>query len=285
MKWWQSAAAVTGVAVGVFIAATVGFGRRSTSNHDDDLSQKLASIQKVHPHADGSCADVAATQPLVLLALGQSNAGNHGELMASPRKPVNIISEGKCTTALDPLPGAMGRGGSIWSHLPPTIDWPGQTKRPVVISILALDATRISDWTASQSPVRARLVQQIHELAALGLLPTAVLWQQGEADARAGIDKSEYLMQLKALQGIVRGAGASAPIMLGQSTICRSSGHAGVRQAIAELAREGAGFIAGADTDKLVGTRYRVDDCHFTVEGQIAAADLWLSAIRDGLRP
>ena len=57
------------------------------------------------------CAEVAATHPLVLLALGQSNAGNHGALPSRAAEPVTLLRKENASKPPIPLPGGTGQGG------------------------------------------------------------------------------------------------------------------------------------------------------------------------------
>ncbi|MBK9234544.1 MAG: hypothetical protein IPO19_00130 [Rhodoferax sp.] len=152
-----------------------------------------------------------ATRPLVLLVLGQSNAANHGALREQKPVALPVVLEEGCALATDPLPGATGRGGSIWSALPQALEAAGVDRRNVVFSVLAVDATSIADWTSPDSPLRQRLVQRLAALKRIGLMPDLVLWQQGEADARLGTDPMAYAAALQQLRTLLDAGGSQAP--------------------------------------------------------------------------
>ena len=243
----------------------------------EPLEKRIAQIQRVGSLPEVSCAELARKRPLVLLALGQSNAGNHGSGPDSAGESVNLIADGKCVRSSDPLPGATGRGGSIWSHLPSRLI-EGAVDRPVVLSVLAVDATSIADWTEPQGPLKGLLTDRIASLVKLGLPPSLILWQQGEADAREGTTENDYMTGLTKLAAIVDKAGANAPILLARSTLCKSAQEGSIRNAIAKIVAKDSRFRLGPDTDTLSGDNYRTG-CHLKISGLESAARMWASSI------
>ena len=242
------------------------------------LAGRLKQINGVGSEAAVSCSEVAASRPLVLLALGQSNAANHGSPERAVREPIMLIADGRCIRAVDPLPGGTGIGGSIWRRLPDALRSAG-IEQPIVISILAVDASSINEWTRQESALRQRLVEHLASLRGLRLLPDFVLWQQGEADAIAGTSSSDYAQQLDRLAAIVDQAGAKAPIIVARSTICRSAPSQAVRSAIEAKASTDRRFRLGPDTDVLAGSRFRHDECHLSADGLDAASRMWATAL------
>lgn len=245
----------------------------------DALNSRLRQIVPVGKHTELSCAALAAAHPLVLLALGQSNAANHGALSARPVDPVTLIADGKCIQATDPLPGGTGTGGSIWQHLPNLLakEIPG---RPIVFSVLAVDTTSIDHWTNGRSPLRSRLESQIASMRQLHLMPNLVLWQQGELDARIGTSQEEYAKGLHRLSQLLAESGVDAPIIVARSTICRTAPSAAIRSAVEATTTGDPRFRLGPDTDVLSGEVFR-DGCHLTVDGLDSAARMWAKIISD----
>ncbi|MBL8395356.1 MAG: hypothetical protein JNK99_11525 [Candidatus Accumulibacter sp.] len=256
----------------------VGFTLRQQQRQAANLAARLEQITRVGSEAALPCAAIAAERPLVLLALGQSNAANHGSPADPDSEAITLISEGKCIRAVDPLPGATGTGGSIWRRLPEAMRQSGN-KRPIVISVLAVDASSIDEWTRQNSALRQRLVTHLAALRALGLPPAYVLWQQGEADARQGISSSDYARHLDLLATTIDQAGIGAPIILARSTICRSDPYAAVRGAVEAKVATDRRFRLGPDTDTLAGDRFRHEGCHLSVAGLASAALMWASTI------
>lgn len=185
----------------------------------------------------------------------------------------------RCARVNDPLPGATGEGGSIWRHLPALLK-PEMAGRTVLLSVLAVEATTIDDWTRPDSVMAGRLVTQIEALRRNGMPPNLVLWQQGEADARARTSTSQYLVGLQRLRALLSRADADAPLMLARSTICRSLPDPAIRSAIDQATRSSARILLGPDTDILDGATYRVDGCHLNANGLRAAAQAWAASIK-----
>jgi hypothetical protein len=266
-------------------AAALEAWRRARSERAalDSLQARIAAIQPAPPDARSEpCAEWRAQQPLVLLVLGQSNAANHGEAGMPPPPPLRVVHEGRCLWASDPLPGGTGEGGSIWARLPPRLaaQLPEPMRaRPVVLALLAVDATPLRDWVRADSPLRARLLQTATALRASGLAPDLVLWQQGEADARDNTLPLQAATALNDFADLLADTGIGAPWMLAQSTLCRSPPHAALRETVQRQTAAGRRFVPGPDTDQLSGATMRRDGCHFSAAGLNAAADLWAAAL------
>ncbi len=235
----------------------------------------LASVVPVQDQADVDCARLRDGKPLVLLVLGQSNAGNHGSRpSAAPDSALNLVSPQGCRRVSDPLPGATGRGSSIWSRLPAALRSRGDD-RPLVLGLLALDGLHAQPWADPRSPVHSQLFKLVAAMQQQGLPPRFIVWQQGEADARRGTPPADWQATLQTLATQLAATGLSAPILLARSTVCRSEPAAALHAAAAALERQDARFLPGANTDTLLAPRFRHDGCHFSTDGLAAAADLW----------
>jgi hypothetical protein len=263
-----------------FLIATALWGKHMhQAVMRQDRSPKLDQIVSVSNEPLLDCAQISAQHPLVILALGQSNTGNHGERTIPNHAPVLLFADSKCVMATDPLPGSTGGGGSIWSRLPNSLP-PQYLQRPLVLSIMGVDATSIADWTDKQSPLRQRLMHHIKSMDALGLSPTVVLWQQGEADAQLGTSVAAYHAGLDRLASDITQSGSHAPIVLAQSTVCRSAPNANIRTAITMQATQNKRFKLGPDTDTLNNATLRMDGCHFSAVGLDQAAQLWADELQ-----
>ncbi|MBU1363425.1 MAG: acyltransferase [Gammaproteobacteria bacterium] len=222
------------------------------------------------------CPLASESNVLRILVLGQSNAGNHGAVQNSGKDsmPALFFYQGACYETTGPAPGATGQGGNLWVHVGPLLA--EATKRPVVISVLAVDATRVRDWV-NPGRLRETLIQGIADQREHGFVPDVVLWQQGEADGKAGTTNAKYREQFGLLVALLRAQGVSAPIMVALSTRCRNEGSDTVRSALKAVASFDKTVRIGPDTDLLAG-EYRWDDCHFSSLGLEAAAHLWTRA-------
>lgn len=279
MRAWVPLTAAIAVVAALAGAAVLAWqGGRA----DRSLAARMQGIV-VAPAAGEPCRRPGAPAPLVLLALGQSNAGNHGaedEPPAAGDGPQVTVFTGRgCLRLPDPLPGATGQHRSIWAQLPAQLRKLG-VEREVVIALLAVDATSIDDWTRAGSPLLQRLQSLLGALRAADLQPARVLWQQGESDARASTTEVDYRRGFEALRATLRAGGVTAPVLLAQSTLCRSGDARGVRAAVAGLVARHDDLQPGPDTDQLQG-EHRPSGCHFSRSGVAAAATLWARALAD----
>lgn len=261
------------------LALLVAYFAFRQSRSQDDLIAKIAMIGAVRPENQVDCALFAIQRPLVILALGQSNAGNHGDLSESEDPPVAMQVGNDCAITADPLPGATGNGGSIWRHLPALLS-NKLAGRKIVLSVLAVDATTIDDWTRPGSVLAQRLVEQIQALRKRGMDPDFVLWQQGEADARIKTSTSQYLGGLMRLASLLDEAGTHAPLFIARSTTCRSVPSEAVRSAVDQAYKISPRFLPGPDTDLLLSDAYRRDGCHLNASGLRSAAGAWTAVLK-----
>jgi hypothetical protein len=270
---WCSALLVLLLALLLFLA-DLGKGKA--------LNRALNSIVPAMEIHRVPCAQWVSQQPVVVLALGQSNAGNHGSPSDGEANPVGLpvaITDGvHCVMAVDPLPGSTGQGGSIWLRLSRRLT-SISPQRLWVFSVMGVDSSSMSDWTDEGSPLRHRLEQRLASLRKQGLAPDLVLWQQGEADARLRSSAESYTQGLEQLKVILDRAGSSAPLLVGLSTVCRSIPNAAIRGAIRAKVRTDERFKLGPDTDSLRGERFRSDGCHFSARGLMRSALRWARAI------
>lgn len=227
------------------------------------------------------CDFSAQPRPLMVLVLGQSNAGNHGSLAPQPDEMLkaSFIFEGLCYRTSGAAPGATGRGRNIWTALGPRLS--RTTGRPVVFSVLAVDATQINDWV-SPGKIQHHLIETLVSHRNHSFFPDIVLWQQGEADAKIGTTSSEYREHFARLVALLHNQGITAPIIAALSTRCRNDGSEQVRTALKTVAAENPSVRLGPDTDTLTGL-FRHDGCHFSRLGLDAAAELWEPPIMESL--
>lgn len=272
---------VMGAVAAVAVAAGLKFWA-DERRADQSLEARVKAMQPVPAGSVGCDAWLAGRMPLVLVAMGQSNAGNHGDLPTSsaPRAPIPVLHQGRCVMVQDPLPGATGSGASLWSALHQRLggQWAG---RPVVWMVLAVESTSLEDWIEDGSPLRQAWEREVDATVATGWPIAGVLWQQGEADALSGTSMEDYMRGMRRLRALTEARGLPGPWWLARSTYCPRADERlrhDVRQAVAELVDEpGNGFRAGPDTDRLTGAMR--NGCHFSAQGVEAAASLWQQAL------
>ena len=214
---------------------------------------------------------------MVALVFGQSNAGNSGETRAGESASVYELYRGRLYPARDPLLGAEGTGGSVWTRLGAQAVASGDY-RSVVLVPIAFGTTEIARWAPGGS-LHDALLDRIRQAQQKGLRFTHLLWHQGEADAQRGTAATAYRASFLAMLGAIRNLGVDAPIHVAVASRCgkvRSSDP--VRSAQLALINAPLGILPGPDTDTL-GFADRYDGCHFSSEGLERAADLWWAAI------
>lgn len=264
------------------IAAGVAMLRQSKgATPADDLAKRIAAIHDM-PVTAPDCGTVFQGQePVVVLVMGQSNAANHADPApagGAPGSQMPVLHLGGCGLAGAPVPGGTGTGGSLWPAVNQALGgrWAG---RPIVWAEIAVDASTIGEWTAPNSQLRTYWQQQIDRIKGTPWPVVAVLWQQGEADARDRTAMADYRDALAALRTGVAARGIDAPWWIARSTYCPPHDGGQVREAVRELlVIPNSGFREGPDTDT-ISLPLR-NGCHFTAEGAARAAAMWAEVLK-----
>jgi hypothetical protein len=214
---------------------------------------------------------------LVIAALGQSNAGNHlgPRVPADPALPAFAFFRDRCTPLSDPVPGATGSEGSLWTDVAHQLA--RQSGRPVVIIAGAAASSSVKHWSRDTAGMTSRALRSITAAAAAGLAPQFVIWLQGEADSEARMDEATYAALLEGviakfnleLANRTNPATASPTWIITQTSRCwgEHTRSEEVRRAQRRVAKRIANAYIGPDTDAL-GDAYRRDGCHFGAAGR-----------------
>lgn len=224
----------------------------------------------------------------VFLVCGQSNAANHGERTYAPKHAVYSFDFLRfcCVRADDPLGGASGNGGSIWSRLGDLMVERG-TFRSVLFVPIAFGGSFVTDWAPDGSQ-HARTTLALSRLTkALGHLPlpfSAVLWQQGEAEANhTAMSAATYQAHLRDVVADLRSRAVFAPVFVAATTYCEAGPHpfdnaAQIRDAQLTVTDRSAGFFPGPDVD-VIAADGRYDGCHLSEAGLQRCAELWFEVL------
>lgn len=216
---------------------------------------------------------------MVALVFGQSNAGNWGESSKTAGPNVFFYFRGEFGRAKDPLRGANGNGGSVWTRLGDKIIAAKLYDRVVFVPA-AIGATDIALW-APGGLLHKDLLRNVREAKDAGYTFTHLLWHQGESDAVLGTRKDDYEQRFIAMLAAIRELGVDAPAFVAVTTRCGDyQPNAEIRAAQTELVNPALGIFAGPDTDQLDLT-YRHDGCHFSNAGLDAHAEMWLKVLED----
>ncbi len=238
------------------------------------LSPQATSAQALKP----TNTQTQPTRRMIALVFGQSNAANFGEGRRKSRAGVFYFFRGRFGRARDPLPGANGIGGSVWTRLGDQLIV-AKLFTQVIFVPAAIGATEIALW-APGGLLHEDLLRNIRETLQAGHRFTHLFWHQGESDAVLKIDPADYQLRFKGMLAAIRALGVDAPIFVAQATRCGDYlPNEDIRWAQHNLVDPAQSIFAGPDTDSLDNT-WRHDGCHFSNRGLKRHATMWLDVIR-----
>jgi hypothetical protein len=124
-----------------------------------------------------------------------------------------------------------------------------------------------------------------------GLLPSAILYGQGESDATVHADPAAYQAQFNEMAASIRSS-STAPILVAVETICylenqdlvntdkdtrvaKWIGQEAIQRAQRTIVNRVHGIFPGPDLDFISGDVGRWDGCHLSNYGLKAAAAQW----------
>jgi hypothetical protein len=224
---------------------------------------------------------ITLSDTAVLLVLGQSNAGNFGDARYTAQcSNAQNFYQGQFYPLADPLHGANGDGGSVWSRLGDMLIANGLSKK-VIIAPASVGGTYIEQWKPG-GELNHLITETIESLRSKGLTITHVLWHQGEANntgLNPGVPPAENAAHYRdcflAIVQQLRSLQVDAPVFIAVATRCGNLVPDEELQRVQrELAVDSLGIFNGPDTD-LLGSAYRYDDCHFNELGLEVHALLW----------
>ncbi len=224
---------------------------------------------------------VQTDRTAVVLAIGQSNAGNHGaerEISRHPGKVLNLF-DGKCYAAASPLLGTTGDGGEFLTPLGDQLIDDGLYERVLIVAA-AVGGTPIARWRKGGDLNDGALA--VLKTLPAGYKVTQVIWHQGESDRDLGTTGAAYSASFASLLGTLRDAGVDAPVFIGITTICGRA-----QRDDPEIARAQAALVdnrsvfLGANADGMLEESDRQGDyCHLSASGQHKLAMAYAAAMR-----
>lgn len=218
---------------------------------------------------------------LVLLIAGQSNTGNHAGQRYESNYGSQIVNfwNGKCYKAESPLLGTTGFWGESWTLLANKLI-KERLAEQVVLVPAGIGGTSISRWQGGGdlNKMLIDVVKTTHPKYKL----TQVLWHQGENDFIEKTSEKQYIQSVNSLVETLRQQKITAPILVSIATKCGPSWSENNPVASAQkmLPDPAKGLYVGPNTDTLLNTLDRFDDCHFSGSGQEKFADAWVNAIK-----
>lgn len=222
---------------------------------------------------------------MIALTFGQSNAGNRGQKRyTSHNANVLAYADGKLYHAKDPLPGATGPGGSVWSVLGDLLIDSGLFKKVIFIPI-AIGNTAIDCW--AHGDCYRKLEKTLLQLDSAKVQLTHIFWHQGESDNLNNTSKQQYKNDLAILLKTFRDHKQKACFYISiasyhNEAITKPLGiDTVIEKAQKEFIKENKGVLQGPDTDELIYAIHRWDAVHFSEYGMKVFAARWLRAIRN----
>ncbi len=214
---------------------------------------------------------------MVALVFGQSNAGNFGDVLHVGGPAVKVLANRVIRPAHDPLPGAIGNGGSLWPPLGDLLIASGDYTEVIFVAA-AFPGTEIADWVP-EMPQFAHIRDADADVDAVGLRFTHLFWLQGESDNALGTSYANYQLRFRNMLAGMRALGIDAPVFVAIATRCGQYPQSNeLRGAQADLVNHAAGIWRGPDLD-VITIDQRIGDCHFNHAGQLHAAGLWLTQV------
>lgn len=219
--------------------------------------------------------DITA-RTMVAFVFGQSNAANHGgERYTGATGKVHNYFGGDFYAAADPLLGASGYFGSVWTLLANQLVAAGLHDQ-VVLLPAGVGGSSVAEWQAG-GRLHGMFVQRLEEARRSGLVVTHFLWHQGEADAAS--DPSAYAAGLREVIAVARAHFPGARFFVAQASRCDSRPSSPAILQAQQGATRQAGVFLGPNTDLIDGAD-RYDDCHFSGRGLERHAQAWLRALQ-----
>lgn len=222
-------------------------------------------------------ANTGAKHRMVALAFGQSNAGNYGDVPHASAGAVYNLRNGTLTRAVDPLRGAQGAGGSVWTLLGDQILAAGWYDEVVFVPV-AYGGTEMGQWDPSL-PLFKQIQTALDDVHGRGWEFTHLLWHHGESDNALKIGWGDYQLRFRNMLRGIRQLGVGAPIFVSVATRCgQYAVNLEIQGAQMNLVNHDAAIWAGPNTDTLDDT-YRQEGCHFNDKGQHAVSNQWFDKL------
>jgi hypothetical protein len=153
----------------------------------------------------------------VYLTAGQSNSANYGSpagVCADDRVSSYNYSNGVWAKAADPMPGATGEWGSVWTRLGDLLA--ARDNIPIAFACMGQGSSQVSDWVPG-SGGSALITAAVQAFPVNGF--RAFLWHQGESDAIENTTPAVYQSRLNSVISQSRvDAGWSVPWYISEAS-------------------------------------------------------------------
>jgi hypothetical protein len=214
---------------------------------------------------------------LVLLMIGQSNAANSAGQRYESEHGDRVVNyfDGRCYIASSPLLGTNDSRGESWTLLGNKLVAAGLAETVVLVPS-AIGRTTVDRW--AYGDLREMLDDVLRELE---YRIDYVLWHQGEDDFVRHTSGADYTAAFRAVARRF-----DAPVFVSVATRCGINVEWRPENPVAEAQRalpDGEKIFPGPDTDALMETADRYEDCHFSGTGQEKFARAWVEILRSAM--
>lgn len=206
----------------------------------------------------------------VLVTFGQSNSASYRVRSNEVNDVVNYHS-GNCYRASSPLLGATNTDGEWMSLTAQSLVDAGLYDTVVVMS-LGIGNSPVAAWTEG-SELYLHLIDNLNAISEKYTV-TDMLWHQGESDLKWGVGTNQYVASFSDMISTVRAANVTAPIFVSIASFCNGGEYPNnITNAQFKIINEINGVELGVNTDELLPSAMRHDNCHFNEQGQRLAAN------------
>jgi hypothetical protein len=227
-------------------------------------------------------SELKSDSTMTILTLGQANAANSSNMHYQARRDVLNYYNGSLYKAKEPLIGAGGFGGSVWTILADKLIDSGFCKKVIIIPI-AEGGTTVENWAIGDCS--QKLQTTLLDLSQHNIKLTHIFWHQGESDN--GKSKDNYKKNLSRVVKIIRSHNQNAPFYCSVATYSFLAKNkpigvdSSIQNAQIEFIKENTNVLGGPNTDELIYAIDRFDSEHFSEYGNIRYANLWFRAVKD----
>ena len=208
----------------------------------------------------------------VLVTFGQSNSANSASYLVDSSEVPDVINwyEGQCYEAKSPLLGATGKNGE-WISLTAQHLVKNKTYDKVIVLSLGVGGSSVAAW-AEGSELNSRLLNALNDLQK-NYKVTDIVWHQGETDLMWGVGKKQYYKTFTNIESSIRKIGIKAPIFLSIASYCKGGIYPNeITRSQIKIVETIDNVVLGINTDELLDSNMRYDDCHFNKNGQQLAS-------------
>lgn len=223
---------------------------------------------------------VITDKTLVAFVFGQSNSANHGgeRYTSKDQKVLNYFGD-KFYVAADPLLGATGLSGSVWTNLGNKIVANNLADNVVLIPA-GVGSSSVKEWQDG-GRLNKMLRERLKDAKEKNLNVSYFLWHQGEADK--ALDPKQYTDGLNNVIDLTKSYFPESKFFVAKASRCGTvASSTQLLKAQESMARR-EGVYIGPNTDK-IDLEDRYDDCHFSGRGLEAHAEGWIEALKKSIK-